>query len=186
MSVTELFSFFFVYTPFPWVAILCIILYRHDLSQVFHPFKERCSIKDIKSVLQNLEIPLVNSSNFGSLVVKRRAVFCVGRLRTNISERFPSTGLYAVVLVIVASSSLLSTFIVEPVLFGRTASFFLNSRFDGIVLVGFQIVSALPTTIAMQQYFGPFPSTPNKYHLRKRRLGSLVRYQENLSKSSSQ
>lgn len=181
MSVSAL--SLFVYTPFPWVAVLCIILYRHDLSQLFHPFKDRCSVKDVKSVFQILQIPIKGSSTLGRVGERNRTVVCVKRLRTDILERFPNEGFYALVLATVACSSLLSTLIVVPALFGG-ASFF-NSRFGGLVSAGFQIVSALPSIFAMQRHFGPFPSAPNKFHLRKRRLGSLVRYQETLKRAST-
>jgi hypothetical protein len=174
MSVSSLFSLLFVYTPFPWIAILCIILYRHDLSRLFHPFKDRCSTRDIKLVFQKLELPFKVSSSSRRRIEKNRAIFWVAKLRTNISERFPSTGLYAFVFVILAGSSLLSTLVVEPLLFGEAS--FLNPRFDGLVSSAFQIVSVLPSIFAMQRYFGPFPSAPKEYHLKKRRLGSLVRY----------
>jgi hypothetical protein len=177
MFVSALFSLF-VYTPFPWIATLCIFLYRHDLSRLFHPFKDRCSIRDFKFVFQNLEIPFKESSSLVRVGGKSRAAVWVMHIRANISERFPSAELYALVLIVVAGSSLLSNLIIAPMLFGGESSF-LNPKFDGLVSAGFQIVSALPTSFAMQRYFGPFPSAPNKYHLRKRRLGSLVRYGSN-------
>jgi hypothetical protein len=183
MSVSAL--SLFVYTPFPWAAILCIILYRHDLSQLFHPFKDRCSIRDMKSVFQNLQIPINGSSTLGRRAGERnRTVLWVKRLRTSILERFPNGRFYAFVLATVAGSSLLSTFIVVHVLFGGASSF-IDSRLGGLVSAGFQIFSALPTIFAMQRHFGPFPSAPNKFHLRRRRLGSLARYQETLGHSST-
>jgi hypothetical protein len=169
---------FFVYTPIPWVTILCIILYRHDLLQLLHPFKERCSVRDWKSVLQNLEIPLKFSSSLGTPTEINGTVFLVRRLRATFSERYPNIVFYALVIVIVAGSSLLSSLIVSPLLFGGAS--FLNSRFSGLVSAGLQIVSAIPSIFAMQRYFGPLPSAPNKFHLRKRRLGSLVRYEQTL------
>lgn len=154
-------SWFFVYTPIPWATILCIIFYRRDLSQLVHPFKERCSIRDWKCVFQDLEIPVKLSSGIG------------------ISERYPNIGFYALVVAIVAGSSLLSSLIVVPLLMEGAP--ILNSRFDEIVSAGLQFVSAFPSIFAMQRYFGPFPSAPNKFYLKKRRAGSLLRYEKILT-----
>src|SRR5487761_660445 len=175
-------NWFFVHTPIPCVTILCIIVYRHDLSQLVHPFKERCSIRDWKCVFQDLDIPLKVSSSSRKPSGKPRVVVLIHRLGTEISGRYPCIGFYASVLAVVAGSSLLSSLIVVPVLIGD--AFFLNSRFSEIISAGLQFVSAFPSIFAAQRYFGPLPSAPNKFHLKKRRPGSLLRYEETLARPS--
>ena len=57
---------FFVNTPIPWAAILCIMLYRYDLSQLRHPIKEKCSTSDWKSVFRDLGIVVKERANLSS------------------------------------------------------------------------------------------------------------------------
>lgn len=159
MSLSAL--WLFVYTPIPWGAVLCIILYRHDLSQLAHPFKDRSSVKDWKSVLQDLGI------NFTA----------------DISDRYPNARFYILIIALVAGSSLLSSAMILRILAGYAS--LLNPRFTMMVSAGLQLVSTLPSVFAMQRYFGSFPAAPNKFHLKKRRLGSLLRYKETLEHSSS-
>jgi hypothetical protein len=171
-------SWFFIQTPIPWATILCIILYRHDLSQLVHPFKDRCSIRDWKSVFQDLDIPLEISSSSAKQSGIPRVVVLILHLQADISERYPNIGFYTLVLAIVAGSSLLSSLVVVHVLMEDAS--FLNSRFSEIISAGLQFVSAFPSIFAMQRYFGPLPSAPGKFHLKKRRPGSLLRYEETL------
>ena len=168
-------SWVFLYTPIPWATILLVFLYRHDLSQLFHPIKDRSSVKDWKSMLQYLDIDLETSS-LGKPRGKPGRVF-LHKLRARISERYPNTRFYILVLAIVASSSLLSSLI--------GAALFLNLRFAVLAQVGLQFVSSSPSIFAMKSYFGPFPSGPHKYYLKRKRLGSLLRYGETLDRSSS-
>ena len=181
MSLSAL--WFFIYTPIPWAAILCVILYRHDLSQLLHPFKDRSSIKDWKSVFCDLDIPLTVSSSSAKRSAKARVALLIHRLPADFSERYPNIRFYTLVLAMVITSSLLSSLIVVPVLIGGPS--LLDSRFAAITSAGLQFVSAFPSIFAMQRHFGPFPSAPGKFHLKKRRLGSLLRYEETLAHSSS-
>lgn len=167
------------YTPIPWATILCIILYRHDLSQLVRPFKDRGSIKDWKSVFQDLNIPLKVSSSSGKPGGKPRGFFSI---REDISKRYPNIRFYALVVANVTGSSLLSSLIVLPVLIEDAP--LISSRLSVIVSGGLQFASAFPSIFAMQRYFGPFPSAPNKFHLKKRRQGSLLRYEETLGHTS--
>lgn len=171
----------FVYTPIPWGAVLCIILYRHDLSQLAHPFKDRSSVKDWKSVLQDLGINFKPSSSSGKRT--GRVVVLIHRLRADISDRYPNARFYILIIALVAGSSLLSSAMILRILAGYAS--LLNPRFTMMVSAGLQLVSALPSVFAMQRYFGSFPAAPNKFHLKKRRLGSLLRYKETLEHSSS-
>jgi len=162
---------FFIYTPIPYAVILCIILYRHDLSQLVHPLKDRCSVRDWKSLFDDLEIARKTSSSSS----KKEG----NGIRLDFLERHPNIGFYLSVLAIVTSVSLLSSLVVVPVLLeGDSLPY---SRFILIISAGLQFVSATPSTLAMLQYFGPFPSPPGKFHLKKRRPGSLLRYEETLN-----
>ena len=167
----------FISTPIPWATILCIVLYRHDLSQLVHPMKDRCSIRDWKSVLDDLDIPPKKSSmppNRGEKAA--RADFSIfERFRAGILEKHPDMGYYAMTLAIVSTVSLLSSFVIVPLLVGQSSILF--SRFSLIFSAVFQFVSAIPSIFAMERCFGPFPSPSRKYHLQKRRQGSLVRYE---------
>ena len=167
----------FVYTPILWGAVLCIILYRHNLSQLAHPFKDRSSVKDWKAVLQDLGIHFTPSSSSSG---KRtgRVVVLIHRLRADISDRYPNARFYILIIALVAGSSLLSSAMILRILAGYAS--LLNPRFTMIVSAALQLVSALPSVFAMQRYFGSFPAAPNKFHLKKRRLGSLLRYKETL------
>ena len=170
---------FFIYTPIPYAAILCIILYRHDLSQLVHPLKDRCSIRDWKSVFDDLEIAHKASSSSSKTEGNGTVGFSIERLLLDILERHPDMGFYASMLAIVTCVSLLSSLLAVPVLIGGDS--FTYSRFILIISAGLQFVSAIPSTFTMQRYFGPFPSPPGKFHLKKRRPGSLLRYEKTLN-----
>jgi hypothetical protein len=170
---------FFIFTPIPWATILCIILYRHNLSQIVHPFKDRCSKRDWKSVFDDLDIPHKATSSNGKIDGKGRASFSIDDLRTAIFERHSDIGFYASLVAIVTGISLLTSLIVVPVLIMGGPLFY--SRFSLITSAGLQFVSAIPSIFAIQRCFGPFPSPPSKFHLKKRRLGSLLRYEEILN-----
>ena len=168
---------FFIYTPIPYATILCIIQYRHDMSQLIHPLKDRCSLRDWKSVFDDIEIDHKASSS--STKTEGIVGFSIGRLRLDILERHPDIGFYASVLAIVTIVSLLSSLIAVPVLTGGDSLPY--SRFILIISAGLQFLSAIPSTFAMQRYFGPFPSPPGKFHLKKRQPGSLLRYEKTLN-----
>ena len=164
--------FLFIHTPLPWSIVLCLVLYRHNLSQLLHPVKERCSIEDWKRVFQYLEIPFGEPSyleNEG----KVRAV------SNNISERYPNIKFYASVFVIIALASTISSAVI---LTGSLS--FLNPRLSLLLSSGLQFVSAIPSAFAMQRYFGLFPSPPYKFHLKKNRMGSLIKYADPPNTSS--
>jgi hypothetical protein len=173
------FDSLFVYTPIPWVTILCIVLYRHDLSQLVHPFKDRCSIRDWKSVFDVLDISYKTSSTLGKTSGKGRAGFSIGRFQEGILEGHPETRIYASVIIAVTSFSLLSSLIFLPTLTGGEPLHY--SRFSLLISTVLQFISALPSVFAMRLCFGPFPSPPSKFHLKKYRLGSLLRYEKTLN-----
>lgn len=172
MSVS-IFSFF-AYTPIPWAAILCIILYRHDLSQLRHPVKERCSMSDWKSVFKELGIVVKQPANAEDSDRKRGGIMSlIHRLSEDVGEKYPNAKFYCFITAIVACSSLIASL---------TLGVFLDSRFSTLILMGAQFCCALPLILAMQRYFGSFPSAPYKYHLKRDRSGSLLRYEEVLSR----
>jgi hypothetical protein len=169
-------SFLFISTPFPWAVILCLILYRHDLSQLAHPLKERCSMRDWRSVLVDLDISWKSLGKGGTGCPSK-----IERLQAAILEEHPDIRYYTTTTVIVSFASLVSSFILVPFVIG--ANPVLLTRFGLIISASLQLASAVPSVFAMELYFGPFPSPPNKYHLRKRRLGSLVRYDRTLNQN---
>jgi hypothetical protein len=175
-------SFFFISTPFPWAVILSLILYRHDLSQLVHPLKDRSSMRDWRSVLHDLDISDKTSSqssdNRGKWRSSSSKIEC---LQADILEEHRDIRYYTTTIIIVSFASLVSSFVLVPFLI--EASSFLLTRFDLIISASLQLASAVPSVFAMELYFGPFPSPPNKYHLRKRRLGSLVRYDRTLNQN---
>jgi hypothetical protein len=181
--MSPLLSFFF-YTPIPWAAILCIILYRHDLSQLMHPVKERNSLRDWKSVFQDLGIAVKQSpaSDVNEYNRKKKGggtiMSLIRRTSEEITERYPNARLYSLITAVVAFSSLTSSLV-----FGET--FLADLRFGAVILVAFQFCCALPLIAAMQRYFGPFPSAPHKYFMKQKRVGSLLRYDEVLSRPAS-
>jgi hypothetical protein len=161
---------FFVNTPIPWAAILCIMLYRYDLSQLRHPSKERCSTSDWQSVFRDLGIVVTVPGNAND---SYGIVAPIHRLSEEVTERYPNTGFYCLTITVVACSSLIASLAFDVI--------FPDLRFVLLMLVGLQFLSALPAIPALQRYFGPFPSPPFKYHLKRRRSGSLLRYEEVLS-----
>lgn len=169
----------FIYTPIPYAIILCIILYRHDLSQLVHPLKDRCSIRDWKSVFDDLEIAHKafpsSSKTEGKNGPESFSIECL-RL-----ERHPDIGFYVSVFAIVTIISLLSSLIAVPVFLTGGSSSLPYSHFILIISAGLQFVAAIPSTFAMPRCFGPFPSPPGKFHLKKRRPGSLLRYEKTLN-----
>jgi hypothetical protein len=179
-----LFSIFFTFTPIPWAAILCLVLYRYDLSRLFHPLKDRSSTKDWRRVLDDLGIARDGSLTYGKTDRKRRSYFSIQRFWSGIIERNPDVGFYLSVLVIVTSISLFSSLIIRPVLMGMDP--LLYSRFGFMISTGFQFVSALPSVFLMQRFLGPFPSPPFRFHLKKNRLGSLLIYEADLNLKSSE
>jgi hypothetical protein len=46
----------FLYTPLPYVGIFILVLYRHDLSRLFHPFKDDGRLRSWWSVLNYLDL----------------------------------------------------------------------------------------------------------------------------------
>jgi hypothetical protein len=78
---------------------------------------------------------------------------------------------------IIAGASIVSSLIILPFLIEGSTSLF-QPRFALLIEAGLQLISALPSVIAMQRYFGDFPPAPNKIQLRKHRLGSLLKYRE--------
>jgi len=179
-----LFSIFLTNTPVPWTAILCLLLYRHDLSRLLHPLKDRGSTKDWRRVLDDLGIPPEGSLIYRKTDIKCRSHFSIQRFWSGLIEVSPDAGLYLSVLVIVASISLFSSLIVRPVLMGMAP--LLYARFSSTISVGFQFLSALPTVFLMQRFLGPFPSPPFKFHLKKNRLGSLLIYETALNLKASE
>ena len=165
---------FFVNTPIPWAAILCTMLYRYDLSQLRHPIKEKCSTSDWKSVFRDLGIVVKERANLSSSDRKTgRITSLIHRFSEEVTERYPNTGFYCLTITVVACSSLIASLAFDVI--------FPDSRFVLLMLVGLQFLSALPAIPALQRYFGPFPSPPFKYHLKRRRSGSLLRYEDVLS-----
>jgi hypothetical protein len=175
MSVS--FLSFFVNTPIPWAAILCIILYRHDLSQIMHPVKERNSMRDWILVFRDLGITAKQSSTNDDHSGRKRGriVSLIRRFSEDVTERYPNTRFYCFIIAIVVCSSLIASLV-----FGWV---FLDSRFGALILAVAQFSCALPLVFAMQRYFGSSPSAPFKYHLKSRRTGSLLRYGDVLSPS---
>jgi hypothetical protein len=161
------------YTPLPWIFVLCLILYRHGPSQLFHPLKDGCSVVMWKRVLLELGIPFnaENSIKSKKTIPKFLARLC--QLFSHASERYPNARFHLFVLTVVLGCSLLSSFVIEP-LFSMGDSH--SSRVFFLVPFGLQIFSALPSILSIRRHFGPFPTGPYKMHLRKRRLGSLMRY----------
>ena len=46
----------FLYAPFLWWGILALVLYRHDLSRLFHPFRDDGSTRNWWMVLNHLSL----------------------------------------------------------------------------------------------------------------------------------
>jgi hypothetical protein len=46
----------FLYFPLPYWAVFVILLYRHDLSRLFHPFKDDGSVRNWWPVLNHLNL----------------------------------------------------------------------------------------------------------------------------------
>jgi hypothetical protein len=46
----------FLYTPFPYWGVFVLVLYRHDLSRLFHPFRDDGSPINWWSVLNHLDL----------------------------------------------------------------------------------------------------------------------------------
>ena len=166
----------FLLTPIPWGIILFVLLYRHDLSRLLHPLNDRCSLKDWEVVLSYLEIQ--RESERTDARQERSRTTSSKETRYNIWERYPNVRFYAFVLAVVTMQSLLSSLVAIPVLFGGAS--FLDSRFGAPVSMLFQLIAAVPSVFAMERYFGFFASAPHKFHLRRRRMGSLLRYSETL------
>lgn len=165
-----------VYTPIPWTVILCIILYRHDLSQLKHPVKERNSTMVWESVFLDLGIPLGQPVK-GDVKEKAGIGHLLHYFSEYIADRYPNAAFYGLITTIIFCSSIISSFLLGPS--------FLDSRFGLLMLVGLQFLSALPAILALQRYFGPFPSPPFRYHLKRRRVGSLLRYEDALKSRKS-
>lgn len=162
-------SFLFTHTPLPWAAILCLLLYRHNLSLLLHPSRERSSIRDWKQVFQYLEIPFEDSS--ASEESQRSKVLIILK---SIHERYPNIKFYTFGLSSIAIFSIISSSAV--ILTGGPS--FINSHYTFLVAAGLQFLSALPSIFLMQRRFGTFPSPPYRFHLKKSRAGSLLKYED--------
>ncbi len=123
-------------------------------------------------MFDDLEIAHKASSSSSKTEGNGTVGFSIERLLLDILEKHPDMGFYASALSIVTSVSLLSSLLAVPVLIGGDS--FPYARFILIISVGLQFVSAIPSTFAMQRYFGPFPSPPGKFHLKKRRPGIAI------------
>lgn len=159
----------FVYTPIPWTVILCIILYRHDLAQLKHPVKERNSTREWKLVFLDLGIPSRQTTNV-SIKGKSGMMHLIHCASEYIADRYPNTTFYGLVITIITCSSMISSLLLAPS--------FIDSRVGLLMLIGLQFLSAIPLIPGLQRYFGPFPSPPFRYHLKRRRGGSLLRYDD--------
>ena len=47
-------GWFFLYTPFPWLAAMCFVGYRHDLARLLKPFRDHACEADWLSVSKHL------------------------------------------------------------------------------------------------------------------------------------
>jgi len=174
-----LISLFFILAPFPWATILCIILYRYDLSRLFHPSKNGCSKRDWRSVLEDLHFSHKRSAILAEASGKRSMSFTsIGECLTEFLEGHEDLPCYITALGIASGASLLSSLVLGPCL--AAASPRLVSHLGVVFSAAFQVLAAVPTVFAMERFFGPFPSPPNRYHLQKHRLGSLLRYERTL------
>ena len=159
--------FIFTFTPLPWALILCLVLYRHNLSQLFHPVREMRSIRDWKQMFRYLEISIDGSSN--SREFERSNIPSIWK---DLSERYPNTKFY---ISVIASIAILSSASSAVILTGSLS--FIDPRLTFLLAAGLQSASSLPSIFLMQRHFGSFPSPPFRFHLKKSRSGSLLKYE---------
>jgi hypothetical protein len=169
-------SVFFTYTPIPWTIILLIFLYKNDLSQLLHPVKEKDSIHDWRSALRKLGLYFQADRKLGNSKPRPAPS---SRFIVHIRERYPNTMFYSLMGIVVTSSSLLSSLLLAPMLVKISPGF----RFEELLLVFLQLFSALPCVLVVRRFFGPFPGAPFKFHLKKLRRGSLLKYVSSLFKT---
>ena len=163
----------FVHTPVPYIPILCLVFYRHDLSQLAHPFKDQCSLRDWKFTFQDLGMSLRESPTAINSSKEAKRLSSIRVFLSEASEKYPNARFYLAVAAIIACSSVLSSVVLGV---------FFDSRFSQLFSSVLQLCSSLPSIPAMQRCFGSFPSPHCKYHLKSRRTGSLLRYQELLGR----
>ena len=154
--------------------ILCLVLYRHNLSQLIHPVKERCSIKDWKDVFAYLEISIDQPNS-----TKKYNRSKVRTILDDISEGYPSIKFYTFAIALTSILSIISSE------FALRVSLSFNSHFTYLLFPLVQLVSSVPSIFAMQRFFGSFPTPPYKFHLKKNRTGSLLKYTPDLNRKDN-
>lgn len=163
----------FLYTPIPWVVIVMIVLYRHDLLQLAHPFKDSWSINDWRSTLEDLHILIKSSQNSSGPAERSKIGALLQGVGREISEKFPNARFYILIAGFSAGASVVSSSIFVPLFEAQSG---LKPTYVMFVLALLQLLSAFPLILAVRRYSGAFPSRPFKYHLDQTRTGSLVRY----------
>jgi hypothetical protein len=147
-------------TPLFQTFITYIVMYRHELSRLFHPIYERRDDKDWRRVLSDLKlIPKQEKKD------KERTVTVV----------IPVKVISLVVAVLIPT--ILVDVVITPVILASLPAF-LNHTFLPVLIQA--LLQFIPAFIAMiglaRLWLGPIPVPPHKYALPQKRPGSLLRH----------
>ena len=145
-----------LYTPIPYAILYYWALYKRDPARFFRLFKKNKGGRNDswKAVLTDLGIPL-----FPSSTSKGSSLFT------------SSASLYIISFLGGAALSVLSTFLIAPLLSS-------GSRFPFLFYAAFQALAALPWAFGMNRWLGPRPEREKAPHLSRSRQGSLLNYGE--------
>ncbi|MDG7022973.1 MAG: hypothetical protein JRN45_00470 [Nitrososphaerota archaeon] len=157
--------FVLYYTPLIWWLVVYFFLFRHELSRLLHPIRERRGLKDWVAVLSDLR--LIDSAS--------PALQEEGKEKWWRKSR--TTHLLLSSLVLWLSAVLVSNFVdISQTLPGGFPYGLLKALLPSLFLFALQALPAIPLIILTYRYCGPRPVKKEEMQLSKNRKGSLIRY----------
>lgn len=154
------FLFALSYTPLSWWLIFYFLAYRHELSRLVHPVRERRGLRDWVAVLARLKL-----MDAAALAPAQRLKMELG-LKAERRRAGRTKALYLLsFLVLWLSAVLVSKLAIMP-----------QPLAEAALPALLQLAPAVPLIVATYRRCGAFPFHPIRYHLPSGRKGSLLKY----------
>jgi len=143
-------------TPLFQTFIAYIVMYRHDLSRLFHPIHERSSDRDWRRVLSSLGLIPKQEKKEKEIVISAKSMSLV---------------------VAVLISTVLVDVVVAPVILASFPASLMHTIFPALTQALLQFIPAFIAMIGLANlWLGPVPVPPHRYTLPQKRPGSLLRH----------